>query len=410
MKNTIKFAVAFSCAVVLTACNVASGDSAEVAKMKSIVKNVLIDGESAQFSDLKYYKSTNFGCGFVNAKNKLGGYVGKKKFIVSLEQNAADIDPDRDTPEAPRAPSYVSAEATINFVLESQKWMSNVEEIRNRYQAFDALVSEKCTDNPPPKEDKTQAAKKEAAEPKTQFVPYGEKEGVIDQYSDQYPYYAANISKLLAPELRNILRKKGTTETTAEFNKRSNYLALEGKLIDLNAEYGLVLLDGYSIEDAVKGVRGEYNADKGMISISTSDDFCKDPAKATFSDIPTGKEYGLTCDFNKFTKIVFSSKQTDLMKYFKRQDVLRNYIFVKDSFKLSKEKFLELPTASYSKDRFHVGLMFVGRINKNLSITNFQDQTSDYSEDATPRLPFTVTRIVYFNSKNGEILTSRLIK
>jgi hypothetical protein len=111
MKNTIKFIVLFLFTVVLTACNVVSGDSTEVSKMKLIVKDTLFDGESAQFSDLKYYKSTNFGCGFVNAKNKLGGYVGKKKFIVSLEQNAADIDPDRETPEAPSAPSYVSAEA-----------------------------------------------------------------------------------------------------------------------------------------------------------------------------------------------------------------------------------------------------------------------------------------------------------
>lgn len=410
MKNTIKFSVALSCAVVLTACNVASGDSSEVAKMKSIVKNVLTDGESAQFSDVKYYKSTNFGCGFVNAKNKLGGYVGKKKFIVSLEQNAADIDPDRDTPEAPRSPSHVSAEAVMNYALESQKWMSKVEEIQNRYQAFDALFSEKCTDNPPPKEDKTQTAKKEAAEPKTQFVPYGEKEGLIAQYSDQYPFYAVNISKLLGPELRDILRKKGTTETTSEFNKRSNYSALEGKSVDLNGEYGLVLLDGYSSDDAMKGISGEYNADKGMLSVSSSSDFCNDPAKDYFTKIPSGREYGLTCGFNRFTGIVFSSKQTDLLRYFRRVDYSREKLFVSDSFKLTKEKLMELPTASYSKEKFHVGFMIVGRINKNLSIYNFQDQTRDYSTDSTPYLPFVVTKIVYFNSKNGEILASRSIK
>jgi hypothetical protein len=71
---------------------------------------------------------------------------------------------------------------------------------------------------------------------------------------------------------------------------------------------------------------------------------------------------------------------------------------------------MELPTASYSKEKFHVGFMIVGRINKNLSIYNFQDQTRDYSADSTPYLPFVVTKIVYFNSKNGEILASRTIK
>ena len=69
-----------------------SGDSQQIEKVKSIVKNMLIDGESAQFTDLKYYKATNFACGFVNAKNKMGGYVGNtsstlpaRKWMISLE-------------------------------------------------------------------------------------------------------------------------------------------------------------------------------------------------------------------------------------------------------------------------------------------------------------------------------------
>jgi len=410
MTSVIRLVWAFCCVVTLNACDVASGESTEVAKVKSIVRSALIDGESAQFSDLNYYQVTKFGCGFVNAKNKLGGYVGKKRFVASLEQNVADIDPDRDIPEAPKAPSYVTAEAAMNYAIESQKWMSKADEIRNRYQAFDALVSEKCTDSPPEKKDKTLATQIKAAETKIQFIRYGEKDGFIDQYSDQYPIYAANISKLLGPELRSILRPKGAAETTIEFNKRSNYSALEDKSIDMSAEYGLVLLDGYSIEDAIKGVRAEYNADKEMITVSTSDNFCKDPARENFSKIQAGKEYGLTCSFNKFTEIVFSNKQVDLKNYFKRHELLKDYLFVKDTFKLSKEKFLELPTSGSSNDRFHIGLMFVGRINKNLSISNFKDKTYDYSEVATPHLPFTVTRIVYFNSKSGEVLTSRLIK
>ena len=406
MKKNTSIALLLIGSLALTACNSGPSDSD---KIKTIVKGVLIDGESAQFSDLKYYQSTKFGCGFVNAKNKLGGYVGKKKFIVSLEQNAANIDPEREIPEAPKAPNYISAEATMRYALESQKWINQVEMIQSKYMAFDALVSEKCTDTPPPKEDKNQADKKESEEVKIQFLPYEEKDGFIAQYSDRYPFYAANISKLLAPELRSILRKKGTTETTAEFIKRSNYSALDGKLVDLSKEYGLVLLEGHSGED-LTGIRGEYNADKEKLSVSSSSDFCKDPARDYFTKIPSGKEYGLTCTFNRFTGITFSNKQADLFKYFGREDYSKEKLYSKDSFRISKEKLMELPTASYSKEIFNVGLMLVGRINKNLVISNFQDQTREYGEDSTPNLPFTVTKITYFNIKNGEILASRIVK
>ncbi len=408
MKLSQSIAVGIIASVTLVACDKVSSGSEEINKMQLIVKGMLIDGESAQFSDLKYYKATKFGCGYVNAKNKLGGYVGKKKFVVSLEQNAADLEPERDTPEAPRAPSHVSAETTMNYALQSQEWRSEVESIRSRYQAFDALVAEKCTDSPKPKEDEAQVASNASAKSKVQFTPYEEKEGFIAQYSDQYPFYAVNISKSLSPELRSILRKKGATETTAEFNKRSNFLALEGKTIDLNAEYGLVLLDGFSSEDAMKGIGGEYNADKGILSVSSTFDFCTDPAR--ISEIPAGKEYGLKCTFNRFTHIVFSSKQADMLRYFQRVGYSKEKLLISDSFKLSKEKLLELPTASYSKERFLVGVMLVGRINKKLSISNFQYHTGDYREDTTPGIPFTVTKLIYFNSKNGEILASRVFK
>ena len=75
----------------LTSCNLDPSDSEELRKMKSMVKEMLIDGESAQFSELRYYKSTNYGCGKVNAKNKFGAYVGEKKFIVIWCMNAENI-------------------------------------------------------------------------------------------------------------------------------------------------------------------------------------------------------------------------------------------------------------------------------------------------------------------------------
>ena len=52
---------------------------------KGIVKDGLSDPYSAQFEDVRVVGDAPhlMVCGFVNAKNKLGGYVGRKPFIVS---------------------------------------------------------------------------------------------------------------------------------------------------------------------------------------------------------------------------------------------------------------------------------------------------------------------------------------
>ena len=55
----------------LSACN----DS----KAETAVKDLLIDPESAQFSDVVTNGSTT--CGFVNSKNRMGGYVGRTAFL-----------------------------------------------------------------------------------------------------------------------------------------------------------------------------------------------------------------------------------------------------------------------------------------------------------------------------------------
>lgn len=51
---------------------------------KQAVKSRLNDPDSAQFGDVVYVKKQGgvaAACGSVNAKNKLGGYVGAKKFV-----------------------------------------------------------------------------------------------------------------------------------------------------------------------------------------------------------------------------------------------------------------------------------------------------------------------------------------
>lgn len=418
--------------LVLVSCNFSPNDSEKLEKMKSLVKETLIDGESAQFSELKYYKLTNHGCGNVNAKNKLGGYVGKKKFIVSLDQNLVTIDSDREIPEAPTKPSIASdysanasIRATINYALESAKWAAIVEEKRNLHMAFDAAVAEKCTDTPP-KQDKKEADKKELPENKIQFIPYEEKDGFIVQYSNEYPLYAINLAKALEPDLIKVLQPKGSTETSTEFANRSNYHSLESTTVDLSSDYGLVLMSDYLFNES-EGFQVEYNADTEMATIQSSRESCTDPArdttrnpaiadsmKAIFGSsrepIVKGREYGITCNANSITRITFSSKQVDFLKYFKYQEGFQQYAQLKDSFKLSKQKLLELPTPSYSNNVFYVGIMIVGRVNKNLTISNFKDETENFYPGGTPSIPFTVKKIVYYNNKNGEILASRDLK
>ena len=49
--------------------------------IKNNVKKNLIDPESAQFTDITFHRDTGSGCGFVNSKNGMGGYVGRTGFI-----------------------------------------------------------------------------------------------------------------------------------------------------------------------------------------------------------------------------------------------------------------------------------------------------------------------------------------
>ena len=63
-------------------------------KAQSLVKNSLIDPESASFSEVTHVRKTGAVCGFVNGKNKMGGYVGKKRFFVTSE-GKVEIEPTR---------------------------------------------------------------------------------------------------------------------------------------------------------------------------------------------------------------------------------------------------------------------------------------------------------------------------
>ncbi len=53
------------------------------AKAMKVVAMALVDPESAKFEDVKYFNETGSACGYVNSKNRMGGYVGFTPFVVT---------------------------------------------------------------------------------------------------------------------------------------------------------------------------------------------------------------------------------------------------------------------------------------------------------------------------------------
>ena len=49
-------------------------------KAKSAIREMMLDPESAQFSDLFVNSAGGASCGWVNGKNRMGGYAGKAPF------------------------------------------------------------------------------------------------------------------------------------------------------------------------------------------------------------------------------------------------------------------------------------------------------------------------------------------
>ena len=134
--------------------------------IQSVVKKPLLDPDSAQFSDVTFNRSTGFGCGFVNAKNKMGGYVGRKQFVASLDGKVV-MAPTEENPAAPRERREELPTFRLNFSMEgaladsladSQRrfqessdrlqetlnWIDEKNRIRAESEAFKALIASKC--------------------------------------------------------------------------------------------------------------------------------------------------------------------------------------------------------------------------------------------------------------------------
>lgn len=58
---------------------------------ESLVKDRLIDPDSARFSEIRYSKKGDGVCGYYNARNRLGGYGGKRLFMCNPERKSVLI-------------------------------------------------------------------------------------------------------------------------------------------------------------------------------------------------------------------------------------------------------------------------------------------------------------------------------
>lgn len=79
------------------------------AKSREKLEAVLIDAESARFRDLRRKKlkdGTHFICGRVNAKNRMGGYIGYRRFLVEEGGDFAVVDPGATQKDSPEDQGY----------------------------------------------------------------------------------------------------------------------------------------------------------------------------------------------------------------------------------------------------------------------------------------------------------------
>lgn len=88
----MKWIVVMACmAACLPAASAGQFDAAE-----ATIRAQLLDPQSAQFTDVRNGRQDGVVCGMVNAKNRMGGYVGPHPFIVAASGHGSSFTPPRD--------------------------------------------------------------------------------------------------------------------------------------------------------------------------------------------------------------------------------------------------------------------------------------------------------------------------
>jgi hypothetical protein len=95
-------------------------------RVESSVRENLKDPASAMFTRVEFNPATGAGCGYVNAKNGMGGYTGRSHFILDKD-GYVSFEPPRD-----------DGEGTTEKRLE----------ILNKSLAYTTLAMEQCLPKP----------------------------------------------------------------------------------------------------------------------------------------------------------------------------------------------------------------------------------------------------------------------
>ncbi len=83
MTKTQKMAAIASAVFIGTAVGASYWFLWPIHRAESLVRKQLIDPDSAKFNDVVLNRSKGSVCGYVNSKNKFGGYTGKTPFAVA---------------------------------------------------------------------------------------------------------------------------------------------------------------------------------------------------------------------------------------------------------------------------------------------------------------------------------------
>jgi len=82
----------------------------------SMVRQSLNDPESARFEEVTYNAKTKFGCGRVNAKNRMGGYVGFARFVFYQPDGSVQFEPQGEASHQPTAERLEAVQKQIAFL------------------------------------------------------------------------------------------------------------------------------------------------------------------------------------------------------------------------------------------------------------------------------------------------------
>jgi hypothetical protein len=250
---------------------------------------------------------------------------------------------------------------------------------------------------------------------KKNFESYAEKDGYLP------PNYkgvnASDMAKAVNKNFLDILSPKKTTETSAEFAKRASLENFNPEMVDLDALYA-VLLDNESWSSVIRhsnpSLKTDYDADnelmhfrvltKNMFNLSVCEDLARkwDMDSSVLAKLKkiSSQEHPINCYLADGVTLSISNKNPVFKK---------NIVRVKGSSYLDTQYQLDLVDSfkyPLKKARqlvnFEAGVLFVGKIDKDIKIGDFVW----FSNDARG-IPFNLKHIVYFHKPSGEILLKR---